>query len=112
MHFTIEGIPSSIIKLSIPLFTLQYIPKKEFERIVMKVREKKAKDAWSNFCQDLPSKEETDDNLQVKAPKVLNKEEIQSVIESIRKKKTPPQSFVRTPAPFFGPARKLGEKNV
>lgn len=63
----------------------------------MKVRERKAVDAWARYCLE---KEEVDKISEVKAPKILNDVEIQSVIES---------AISRKPAPFLGPARKFSK---
>jgi hypothetical protein len=56
----------------------------------MKVRERKAKDAWASYCLE----RETDEISKVKSVKVREEEE---------------QREPRFSAPFFGPARKLGE---
>lgn len=61
----------------------------------MKVRERKAVDAWARYCLE---KEEVDNISEVKAPKILSDIEIQSVIET---------AVSRKPTPFFGPARKF-----
>jgi hypothetical protein len=57
----------------------------------MKVRERKAKDAWTSYCLERESEEIS----KVKAVKVPSEEE---------------ERVPRISAPFFGPARKLGEK--
>lgn len=68
----------------------------------MKVREKKAKEAWTDFCYENEVKKNS------KAPKILNNDEIQKIIGHQKQKA---ESFVRTPAPFFAPARKFGKEN-
>jgi Glu-tRNA(Gln) amidotransferase subunit E-like FAD-binding protein len=73
----------------------------------MKVREKKAKDAWESFCHRSSDEEEEIDK--VKASKVLDDDEIQKIVREVRKQNA--REIPRTPAPFFGPARKFGEEN-
>lgn len=63
----------------------------------MKVRERKAKDAWTVYCSD---RDENDKISEVKAAKVLDSEEIKSLIGSVK----------RTSPPLFGPARKYGNQ--
>jgi hypothetical protein len=73
----------------------------------MKVREKRAKDAWSSsrYEEEIDKK-----SSEVKAPKVLNDEEIQTILGSMEK---PKQEIIRrAPAPFFGPARKMGKTKL
>jgi hypothetical protein len=81
---------------------------------MMKVeRDRKLKGAggiWGNFCTVSSAKEdgdETDEEVESKgkkSSKVLNEEEIRSVIESVNCRKEVNQS-----APLFGPARKLSK---
>lgn len=69
------------IKLSVSK-PLQYIPEKEFDKIVMKVRERKAEHSWQKFCTVSSGVKDEDDE---------NEESIRSPtpMESIEFKKFP-----------------------
>lgn len=73
-------------------------------------RKKKTKTGiWDSYCSITSGKNDEDDALEANEPtrrestKVLNDNEIQSIVKSIGQQKH------AKPAPFFGPARKLGK---
>lgn len=124
LHFTVFGTGISfpnIIKLSGFSYhpSPQYIPKKEFERIMKKVeqeRKQKSVGIWGGFCSVTSAKDDDKEligdsikqsKLQA-ASKAINDGEIQSIIESFHKKNN------NTPvsAPFFGSSVKLGKRKT
>lgn len=62
----------------------------------MKVRERKAKDAWASYCLE---QDEAVKIAKVKVAKVSDDYESE-----------PEEGNFRAPAPLLGPARKMGEK--
>lgn len=115
-----------IIKLSIfPQLLLieKYIPKKEFEKMVTRVvqerKQLRGSGIWGSFCSvtSVKGDEEDDDKLEkarvnLQGPfKALTNDDIQTVIQPTDKKEVF-RRITSSPAPFFGPARKLGEKTI
>lgn len=114
LHFTAFG-EEFANKIKLSGFSIQqYIPKKEFEKMLTRVeRERKAReeDVWRSFCSVTSAVNDDEDEFVVTKQsdvKVLTDDEIQSVIQSVDKKEIM-RRIPSSPAPFFGPARKLGK---
>lgn len=79
----------------------------------------RGKDGWGSFCSVTSTKDENEDDEKLKEDyvkkrspvEVLTDDDIQSVIQSIDKSEIL-RRIPLTSAPFFGPARKLGEKRL
>lgn len=126
MHFTVfqqwNFIPNIIKLSSFSHSARQFVPAKEFERIMKQVeRDRKAKNTgiWGNFCTISSGMDDDvveltgDSKRQSEVPKALSDDEIQSIIKSIKDdSKLERRRIPSDSAPFFGPARKLGKNEL